>query len=105
MLKDAKPVLPKPSTLLEAMKYAEALKEPSVVSKAQIAKRFGVSRARVCQMLNLLELDSNIIKQLLSTKNVKETNYFSERRLRPLTRLSQAEQLDVFKELLKEIQF
>ncbi len=42
------------------LKFAEALREPSVVSKAQVARRFGVSRARVCQVLKLLQLDERI---------------------------------------------
>ncbi|MBL7197839.1 MAG: hypothetical protein ISS47_07040 [Candidatus Omnitrophica bacterium] len=84
LLKKAKPVFRKPSPLEEALKYAEVLKEPSIVSKAQVGARFGVSRARVCQMLNLLELDYTIQKYLLSIENVKEHNFFTERRLRQI---------------------
>jgi hypothetical protein len=104
LLKEAKPTVCKLSPLAEAMKYAEVLKEPSIVSKTQIAKMFGVSRARVCQMLNLLDLDYSIVNYLCTTKNSKEGNYFTERRLRPLTCLPKQEQLEVFKRFLRKIQ-
>lgn len=77
LLKQAKPVIRKPSPLEEALKYANVLKEPSIVSKARLGARFGVSRARVCQILNLLDLDYTIQNYLLSIENVKEHNYFT----------------------------
>ena len=54
----------KPSPIEIALQYAEVLKDPSVTSKAEVARRFGVSRARVCQMLKLLELDERILEFL-----------------------------------------
>jgi len=81
LIREAKPIIRKPSPLEEAYKYAEVYKEPSIVSKAQIGERFGVTRARVCQILNLLELNEGIQKYLLSIEDVKEHNYFTERRL------------------------
>lgn len=71
LLREAKSIIRKPSPLEEALKYAEVLKEPSIVSKAQVGERFGVSRARVCQILSLLELDESIQKYLLSIEDVK----------------------------------
>ncbi|MEA3346529.1 MAG: hypothetical protein U9Q21_00375 [Candidatus Auribacterota bacterium] len=101
LLREAKPVNFKPSPLVEAIKYAKALKEPSIVSKMQVARRFGISRARVCQMLNLLELDKRILKYLMELKNPEEINYFTERKLRPLAMLSGQEQIESFRDLLK----
>ena len=60
IIQESKPKIRRPSPLDQALKYAQVLREPSIVSKAQIATRFGVSRARVCQMLNLLELDKRV---------------------------------------------
>ncbi len=54
-------------------------------------------------MLNLLDLEYSIINYLLSTKNANEINCFSERRLRPLTRLSKEAQLKEFKRILFEL--
>ena len=104
LLKEAKPVIRRPSPLEEALKYAKVLKEPSIVSKAQVGERFGVSRARVCQMLNLLDLDHNIQKYLLSIENVKEHNYFTEKRLRQVAIIKEKnEQIRKFGELLNNM--
>ncbi|MFC1624358.1 hypothetical protein ACFL28_03470 [Candidatus Omnitrophota bacterium] len=106
LLNETKPLIRKPSPLEETLKYAEVLEEPSIVSKVQIAERFGVSRARVCQMLNLLDLDYTIQKHLLSIKNVKEYNYFTERRLREIAVIKNKNaQLRKFSELVDELKF
>ena len=106
LLKEAKPVARRPSPLEEALKYAEVLKEPSIVSRAQVGERFGVSRARVCQMLNLLDLDYSIQKYLLSIENVKEHNYFTERRLRQVAIIrDKRKQLNRFSELVNNMRF
>ena len=104
LLSQAKALLRKPSPLEEALKYAEVAKEPSIVSKAQVGERFGVSRARVCQMLNLLDLDYSIQKYLLSIKNAKEHNFFTERKLREIAVIKDNhEQLRKFGELLQDM--
>ena len=106
LLKQAKPVIRKPSPLQEALKYAEILKEPSIVSKAQVGERFGVTRARVCQMLNLLELDDRIKGYLLDIKDSKEHNFFTEKRLRDIAIIKDKdEQLRRFRELLGDMRF
>lgn len=84
IIREAKPKIRKPSPLDQALKYAQVLNEPSVVSKNQVAERCGVSRARVCQMLNLLELDPSIIKHLRLIEDVEEHNFFTEHRLQKL---------------------
>ena len=94
-------MLIKPSPLQEALRYAEVLSEPSIVSRAQIGERFGVTRTRVCQMLNLLELDDRIKGYLSGIKDPKEHNFFTERRLRPIAFIKDKnEQLRKFGELL-----
>lgn len=105
LLKETKPVIRKPSPLEEAFKYAEVLKEPSIVSMAQVGQRFGVSRARVCQMLNLLDLDYSIQKYLLSIENVKEHNLFTERKLRQIALIKDNKnQTMIFSRLIKDLQ-
>lgn len=79
LLKQARSTRRKPSPLVEAIKYANLLKEPSIVSKSQIARKLGVSRARVCQMLNLLKLAPDIQEDILSGKRAGKV--FTERRL------------------------
>lgn len=104
MIKEAKPVLRRPSPLEEALKYADVYSELSIVSKTQVVGRFGVSRARVCQMLNLLELDDTIKKYLLSIEDVKEHNYFTERKLRQIAIIKDPqEQMREFGKIVKDI--
>jgi hypothetical protein len=99
---EAKPKVRKPSPIEQALTYARVLHEPSVVSKSQVAQRFGVSRARVTQMLNLLDLDDTILEQLTSIKDVDEHNFFTEYRLRSLALLDGNEQLAEFNRLRQE---
>ena len=102
IIREAKPKIRKPSPLEQALTYARVLNEPSVVSQSQVAQRFGVSRARVSQVLNLLDLDAAILDQLMSIKDVEEHNFFTERRLRGLAVLDEDEQLSEFNRLRQE---
>lgn len=59
-----------------------------VNNQADLAKRYGISRARVTQYLNLLKLPGEIIDFLKANRAQESVlRYFSERRLRELTRL------------------
>jgi len=102
LMREAKPKVRKPSPIEQALAYARVLQEPSVVSKSQVAQRFGVSRARVCQLLNLLDLDDAILEQLTSIKDVEEHNFFTEHRLRRLAVMDGSEQVAEFNLLRQE---
>ena len=102
IIREAKPKVRKPSPIEQALTYARVLQEPSVVSKSQVAQRFGVSRARVCQMLNLLELNDTILKELMAIRDVDEHNFFTEHRLRRLAVMEGDEQLAEFNRLREE---
>jgi len=104
LLREVKPVIRNPSPLEVAYRYLEVFKEPSVVSNAQVGARFGVSRARVCQVLNLLELDEGIQKYLLSIQDPREHNFFTERRLRQIAIIKdRSEQTRKFSELARDM--
>ena len=71
--------------LKEAIKYVSALKELSVVSKAQVAERFGVSRTRVCQMhadgVHVLQRTAATVEVAYSLREMKHKSsipYFVE---------------------------
>lgn len=103
IIREAKPKVRQPSPLDLALKYAEVLNEPSIVSKNQVAERFGVSRARVCQLLNLLELHPQIIQQVRSIEAIDEHNFWTERRLRKVAATeSQEVQLTLFNQFRKD---
>jgi hypothetical protein len=51
-----------------------------------VAKHMGVSRARVCQMLNLLKLPDDIIEYIHDLENPESLLPVTERRLRTVLR-------------------
>ncbi len=64
-------------------------------SNSRIAKKIGISRARVTQLLNLLKLAPEIQEEILTHDKV-----FTERLLRPLTRIKDHEnQIIVFQKM------
>ena len=66
-----------------------------VRNQAELAKLKGISRARVTQILNLLKLDSLIIKELEKFDDPLKTRSISERVLRPYTNKSIKEQKEL----------
>ncbi|MCK4916470.1 MAG: hypothetical protein KAS89_09865, partial [Candidatus Eisenbacteria sp.] len=73
------------SPLQEARRYVRILEnDPSVKTRADLAREMGVSRVRITQIMNLLRLDSEIQEQLLGLEDQRAIRFFSERRLRPL---------------------
>ena len=106
LLREAKPITRNPSPLEEALRYLEVSKEPSIVSRAQVGSRFGVSRVRVCQILGLLDLDESIQKYLLSIEDSKAHNFFTERKLRPIAVIKDRnEQITRFRELVSDMRY
>lgn len=106
MLRQNKPIIAKTSPIETALEYAKVYAEPSIVSKLQVAQRFGVSRARVCQIMKLLQLDKRIIEYLLNIKDAKEKNYWTERRLRKIATLKEEdEQIKKFGEIVNNAKF
>jgi len=86
-----------------AFEYQEML--DSVGSKAELAEKLGVSRAKVTQMLNLLKLDDEILEFLVSLEDIdKRLEIFTERRLRGWVELSRITQLANFRNMVDQIQ-
>ena len=72
-------------------------------TRAEVAEIFGISRARVTQCLNLLKLPPVIVGFLEANDDTAILHYFTERRLRPLTRLADdQEKWDQFEDMLAE---
>ena len=55
-----------------------------VKNQAELAKIKGISRARVTQILNLLNLDKNIIDNLNKIGDLMDKKFTSERELRKI---------------------
>jgi len=56
---------------------------------------------RVHQMLNLLKLDQRVIDYLINITDPKEGNFWTERRLRTLTKLPKEKQYKKFQSYIK----
>jgi len=93
------------SPLQEARRYARILEnDPSVTTRADLAREMGVSRARVTQVTNLLRLDSEVQEKLLKLEDQGAMRFFSERRLRPLIQIEDPRrQLQEFERMLAQI--
>ncbi|MBU0596430.1 hypothetical protein KJ567_07090, partial [Candidatus Bipolaricaulota bacterium] len=70
-------------------------------SQAAIARREGITRARVAQIMALLRLAPEIQEHLLSLPKMTRRSVITERALRPITLLENRKaQHDLFRELV-----
>jgi len=77
-------------TLRKAIEWRRQLDAGEVASQADVARRDGVTRARVTQVMMLLRLAPEIQASILNlSKSIRPTG-ISERRLRPLAMLADA---------------
>jgi D-ribose pyranose/furanose isomerase RbsD len=96
--KDKEKSTPGPHPLHIAKKFQNQL-EAGSVNKADLARQHGMSRARVTQIMNLLNLESKIKEEILNMSQ-SEQRYFTERKLRKIVRLSSSnKQLQAFEHL------
>ena len=58
------------------------------ISQAELARRLGVSRARVCQWLRLLELPEDTLREVEDLGDYWNRQVTSEKRLRGIRRTS-----------------
>jgi hypothetical protein len=79
---------PGPHPLHIAEKFQKQL-ELGSVNKAELARRYGMSRARITQIMNLLKLSPEIREEILNLPD-KKKSFFTERKLRKIVRLSSA---------------
>jgi len=96
------PITPKQykNPIFEARKYAQILALPSIQTYTQVGAHFGVSRARVCQMMNLLKLPEKIVRYVENLGDSEELKCFTERKLRPV--INASNQSAAFNELLPD---
>ena len=98
-----KPKTPRVVELLQmAMEWQRQLDAGEVDTQAEIARREGITRARVTQVMGLLRLAPEIREQILALPRTVCRPSISERALRPMTQLPQArDQLRTFQKLLE----
>jgi hypothetical protein len=89
----------------QACLWRQEIEKDSQITKAKIAAREGISRARVSQLMNLLELPEEIQGDLHAPPAPLEIYSFSERRLRQVLTCGDREsQLRRWQELVHEYQ-
>ena len=96
-----KPKTPRVVELLQmAMEWQRQLEAGEVATQAAIARREGITRARVTQIMALLRLAPEIQEQILSMPRMVGRPAISERALRPVIQLSDpSEQRALFNHL------
>ncbi len=82
-----------------AHEFPELLDARVVDNRAESARRYDLSRARVTQILTLLQLAPEIQEHILNMPKSTGRSPFSERRLRPLTLFDQHQQLQAFADM------
>jgi hypothetical protein len=93
-------VAPTPHAIHIALDWKAKLSADKTLTMAQLARQQGLSRARVTQIMNLLQLPPAIVKELRTIATREEARRFSERALREILLLrSTAEQLIAFRKL------
>ncbi len=70
--------------VLLAREWQKSLDEGTYASRADLGRTKGISRARVTQILNLLRLSSDVLRQVLDLGDPLPSRIITERRLRPL---------------------
>lgn len=77
-----------------ALEFQRLLDEGVVDTRADTARRYGVSRARVTQVLNVLQLPEPVLR-FLAELPPDSGSFYTERRLRPILNLpSEATQVE-----------
>lgn len=71
-----------------AKKYKQMIDNGQVKNHSDLARKLGISRVRICQILNLLKLDSLIVQELEKLGDPLKARTISERILRLYTNKS-----------------
>jgi hypothetical protein len=76
------------------------LDEDGYGARARLARKLGVSRARVTQVLSLLNLEPSVLELIIKLGNPLQSKTVSERKLRSIIHLSSHEQLELVNDWL-----
>jgi hypothetical protein len=87
--------------LRKALEWQALLESGEVANQAEIARREGITRARVTQVMGMLQLAPEIQQHVLSLPDMVRRPAITERALRPIAQLPQKrDQLHAFHQLL-----
>jgi hypothetical protein len=89
--------------LRKAIEWQRQLDAGEIASQADIARREGITRARVTQILRLLRLAPEIQKHVLRLPDTDQRPSVTERALRPIAQMDPStEQIEKFQQLIGE---
>ncbi|MCJ7632425.1 hypothetical protein MUP77_08540 [Candidatus Bathyarchaeota archaeon] len=88
----AKPLRLYRNPIALAQEWQKALEDKQYASRADLAGKIGVSRARVTQILRLLNLSTEVQKTLISLGDPLTRPTITERKLRSIVDLPQVQQ-------------
>jgi hypothetical protein len=83
-----------------AREWHEKLANEGCSSRADLARKLGVSRARVTQILKLLRIDTEVLKTISVLGDPLPSPIITERNLPPLVDLPKAEQRRIISAIL-----
>lgn len=90
--------------LRTAQEWRRQLDTGDVTNQAEIARREGITRARVTQILGLLRLAPAIQEHVLSLPDMANLPTITERSLRPIAQIeNQSDQRARFRELIQPL--
>ena len=78
-----------------AREYKQMIDNGQVKNQSDLARKLGISRVRIHQILSLLKLDSLIIQELERLSDSFKSKIISERMLRPYVNKSPQEQKEL----------
>jgi len=98
------PQTPKVVEILKtAQEWRRQLNAVDVANQAEIARREGITRARVTQILGLLRLAPEIQEHVLSLPDMVRRSAITERALRPIAQMENTrDQTDQFQKLVEQ---
>ena len=98
---------PKPPRVVEllrkAIEWRTLLESGEAPNQAEIARREGITRARVTQVMSMLRLATEIQQHILSLPDMLRRPAITERALRPIAQIEDPKlQFEEFKQLLHD---
>ena len=87
--------------ILDGYKYLEYLESHPGLTYSDVAEKFKISKARVSQMIALVKrLPMEVVDYFINNDGLINLNYFTERKLRPLTLMESDEaKIEKFREI------
>ena len=83
-----------------AREWEKMLRSGEYASQTALARKLGVSRVRVTQVLNLLRLAPEVLERIAGLGDPLTSPIMTERKLRPLVNLPRTEQRSLIRGLL-----